>query len=165
MTLAIVLMGVGLLLVVAEVLVPSFGLLGGLATISIISSIVLAWQHDPGLGATFLLAAVLSVPLVVAFGFKVLPHTPIGKKLILGGAIDPDRAAVDHRDRGLEGQEGVALSPLRPSGVARIGGRRVDVVSRGERIEEGARVRVLEVRANRVVVTRAREEEPAGGPA
>ncbi len=164
MTLAVVLMGVGLLLVVVEVLVPSFGLLGGLAALAIIASIWLAWQEDPSLGASFLVAAVVLVPVVVVVGFKVLPSTPLGRHLILSGPTFSNVAAVDQRDTGLEGQEGVALTPLRPAGMARIAGRRVDVISRGERIEEGALVRVLEVRGNRVVVTRAREEEPAREP-
>ena len=43
-------------------------------------------------------------------------------------------------------------SVLRPAGMARIAGRRVDVVSRGARIEVGTPVEVVEVRGNRVVV-------------
>lgn len=164
MTLAIVLMTVGLLLIVAEVLVPSFGLLGGLATISIIGAVFVAWQEDPGLGSGFLVAAVLLVPTFVVLAFKVLPRTPLGKRLILSGPTFEDGAAVDVRDRGLEGVEGIALTPLRPAGMARLGGRRVDVVSRGERIDQGARVRVLEVKGNRVVVTWVHEDEPAAGP-
>ena len=37
-------------------------------------------------------------------------------------------------------------------GFADIGGKRVDVVTRGENIEQGAKVRVVEVEGNRVVV-------------
>ena len=42
-----------------------------------------------------------------------------------------------------------------------IDGRRVDVVSRGELIESGTAVRVLEVRGNRVVVVRDRNDSPS----
>lgn len=160
MTLAIVLMTLGLFLIIAEVAVPSFGLLGGLATFSIIASVFVAWQEDPALGSSFLVAAVLLVPAFVVIGFKILPRTPLGKRLILSGPTFVDGAAVDQRDKGLEGSEGVAMTTLRPAGMARLAGRRVDVVSRGELIEEGARVRVLEVRGNRVVVTRVHEIEP-----
>lgn len=164
MTLAIVLMTLGLMLILAEVMVPSFGLLGGLATISIVASVFVAWSVDPGLGSGFLVAAVLLVPTFVLLAFKVLPRTPLGKRLILSGPTFEDGSAADPRDRGLEGEEGVALTPLRPAGMARLAGRRVDVVSRGERIEPGVAVRVIEVRGNRVVVTRVHEEEPAAGP-
>jgi membrane-bound serine protease (ClpP class) len=163
-TLAIVLLTLGLILIIAEVLVPSFGLLGGLATLSIIGSVIVAWQEDPALGSGFLVAAVLLVPTFVVLAFKILPRTPLGKRLILSGPSFEDGAAVDQRDKGLVGVEGFAMTPLRPAGMAQLGGRRVDVVSRGERIDQGVRVRVIEVRGNRVVVMRLREEGPVVGP-
>jgi membrane-bound serine protease (ClpP class) len=64
---------------------------------------------------------------------------------------------------GLMGVEGEVLAPLRPAGVASLGGRRVDVVSRGEMIESGARVRVIELEGNRVVVARAPAAAATGG--
>ena len=62
-------------------------------------------------------------------------------------------AAAEERNLGalLHGT-GVTLSALRPSGFARIDGQRVDVVTRGEMIEAGRAVRVVEVLGNRVVV-------------
>jgi membrane-bound serine protease (ClpP class) len=56
------------------------------------------------------------------------------------------------------GAQGEVLATLRPSGVARLDGRRVDVVSRGEMIEAGARVRVIELLGNRVVVAEADDD-------
>jgi membrane-bound ClpP family serine protease len=88
-------------------------------------------------------------------GFKVLPHSPLGKVLVNRGTSFSDVAAVDTRDRNLVGQIGVAENLLRPAGTIHIAGRRVDVVTRGEPIEAGAHVRVLEVEGNRVVVARA----------
>ena len=74
-----------------------------------------------------------------------------------GGFSFEDGRAVDRRDEGLLGSEGTVLSQLRPAGVARLADRRVDVVSRGEWIEAGALVRVIELQGNRVVVARASE--------
>ncbi len=54
----------------------------------------------------------------------------------------------------LLGAEGLAVSPLRPSGIARLNERRYDVVTRGEMIERGARIKVIEVSGNRIVVTK-----------
>ena len=53
---------------------------------------------------------------------------------------------------GLVGAEGLAESMLRPSGIARLNDRRHDVVTRGEMIEKGARIKVIEVSGNRIVV-------------
>jgi membrane-bound serine protease (ClpP class) len=49
-------------------------------------------------------------------------------------------------------QEGEALSPLRPAGLALLGGQRVDVVAESSWIPAGARIRVIEVAGNRIVV-------------
>jgi len=52
----------------------------------------------------------------------------------------------------LVGKEGVALTPLRPSGAAEIDGLRVDVVTEGEFVAVGTGVRVVKVEGTRVVV-------------
>jgi membrane-bound serine protease (ClpP class) len=52
----------------------------------------------------------------------------------------------------LKGQHGTAETPLRPAGFARIGGKRVDVVTRGELVETGVPVEVIQVEGARVVV-------------
>ncbi len=52
----------------------------------------------------------------------------------------------------LLGLEGVAITPLRPSGIARLRDRRYDVVTEGEMIDKGVPVVVIDVTGNRVVV-------------
>ena len=49
-------------------------------------------------------------------------------------------------------QIGKALTPLRPSGTAVIGGKRIDVVTEGPFIEPGTAVKVVAVEGMRVVV-------------
>jgi membrane-bound serine protease (ClpP class) len=102
------------------------------------------------------------VPVLIGLGFKLLPRSPLAKKLIAGGFSFEDGKGTDPRDVSLAGEEGITESVLRPSGVARIQGRRVDVVSRGEMIQEGQRVRVIDLAGNRVVV--ARVDSTVGGP-
>ncbi len=153
--LAILLLGLGLAFVVAEVLFPSFGILSILATASIVAAVAIAFSVDTETGVQFLVAVALLVPIAIVLGFKVLPNTPIGRRLTMTGLSFESTAATDARDLDLVGHEGVVEAVLRPAGMARIGGRRVDVVSRGEMIEAGVRVRVAEVRGNRVVVVPA----------
>lgn len=152
MTLALVLLGLGLVLIVAELMFPSFGALGIGAALALLGAIVSAFQESTSIGVGFLLATALLVPAAVVFGMKLLPHSPVFKHMVARGATFTDAAAVDRRDRALLGQEGVAENFLRPIGTATIAGRRVDVQSRGEPIEAGARLRVIEVESNRVVV-------------
>ena len=155
MTLAVLLLGAGLLLIVAELLFPSFGVLGVLAALCIVGAIVAAFAESSDLGVNVLIATALLVPAMIVIGFRLLPHSPFAKHLVARGFTFADGAAVDRRDAALLGTEGTVESFLRPIGTARFGDRRVDVMSRGEPIEAGVRVRVIEVEGNRVVVTRA----------
>ncbi len=50
------------------------------------------------------------------------------------------------------GEQGKALSPLRPSGKMQIGDATVDVVTEGEFVEAGSRVQVIAKQGTRVVV-------------
>ncbi|GAB4189079.1 MAG: hypothetical protein Kow00105_03630 [Phycisphaeraceae bacterium] len=53
------------------------------------------------------------------------------------------------------GLQGVAVTDLRPSGLARFEGREIDVVSVGPFIEKGQPVKVIEVHGSRIVVDHA----------
>jgi membrane-bound serine protease (ClpP class) len=55
-------------------------------------------------------------------------------------------------DQSLLDQVGVAHSDLRPSGVATINDRRMDVLAEGSLIEAGTEIKVVEVTGLRVVV-------------
>ena len=158
----IVLLVLGLVLIVLEFLFPSLGALGAAAAVSLIGAVAWGFAVDPSFGVSLLVAAAFGVPIAILVGMKLLPKSPLGKVLVNPGATFTDGAAVDRRDASLLGQEGVVDSLLRPAGVAIFAGRRVDVVSRGEPIEAGARVRVLEVAGNRVVVARIDPHEPHG---
>jgi membrane-bound serine protease (ClpP class) len=61
----------------------------------------------------------------------------------------------------LRGVTGVALSALRPGGIARIGGERIDVVTQGEYIPAGAAIVVIADQGYRRVVRRAEDSAPA----
>jgi membrane-bound serine protease (ClpP class) len=151
---------VGLGLVVAEVFFVSFGVISSLAALCLLSAVFLAFSHHGNaFGFAFLAAAAVGVPAVLFLSLRWLPRTRIGKELLLSGP-DPDQvkgAAVATDYARLLHQGGVTLSPLRPSGIARIQGTRVDVVTRGEMLEAQVPVKVIEVRGNRVVVTLDRE--------
>lgn len=154
MTWPLVLFVVGLVLIVLEFLFPSLGALGAAAAISLIGAVVWAFTIDSAFGMNLLLASAIGVPIAILAGMKLLPKSPLGRVLVNPGATFTDGAAIDRRDARMLGAEGVVESLLRPAGVAIFDGRRVDVVSRGEAIEAGARVRVIELAGNRVVVAR-----------
>ncbi|MCB9832028.1 MAG: hypothetical protein H6807_06085 [Planctomycetes bacterium] len=101
----------------------------------------------------------------LTFTFGRLAHRlPILNKLVLlpprGLTLAATAATTSSRQAGSTtgwtrvepGEQGVAVTALRPSGVVRIGDRKVDVVTRGAFLEAGTPVRVVEVSGNRVVV-------------
>lgn len=157
---AILLLGLGIALVVAEVLFPSFGVLSVLATAAIVAAIALAFAEDVSTGYGFLVATAVLLPTAILVGLKFFPKSPMGKHMVVGGLSFESQAATDDRDLGLTGEVGLLEADCHPTGVARLAGRRVDVVSRGEPIEAGTPVRVLEVRGNRIVVARADTDDP-----
>ncbi len=161
MLLAVLLLGLGLVFIVAEILFPSLGVLAVLAIASIVGALASAFAESTATGLQFLLAVVVLVPIVMLLGFKLFPKSPFGRRMVAPGLSFEPAPGMDARDSQSLGREGVVESPLRPTGIARIDGRRVDVVTRGELLAVGTRVRVVEVSGNRVVV--AALEEP-GAP-
>ena len=50
------------------------------------------------------------------------------------------------------GQEGVAVSFLRPVGVGSFAGKRLDIIAEGEFIAQHTRIKIIEAHGHRVVV-------------
>jgi membrane-bound serine protease (ClpP class) len=153
----------GLLLLMIEFFVtPGFGVAGVLGIIALVSGLSLSLI---GSGATweFTLKAVGRVALSLLFALaaslallRFLPRLPFGRRLILETGLPAGQgyASPPEADRHWLGKDGVAISPLRPSGIADIAGERVDVVSDGEFIESSAQIVVARVDGNRIVVRR-----------
>lgn len=153
---------VGLTLIVAEVMFVSMGIIGIIAAGTLLSAVFVAFQVSTGFGVAMAIIEAVAAPLVFMWSFKILPHTPFGKKLILSGPpTDGSAAAGDASLGSLVGKTGVTLSALRPAGYARIDGQKVDVVTRGDMLPEGCEIVVLEASGNRVVVARAADAPTA----
>lgn len=132
---------VSLLLIFGELFLPSAVLavvgIGGLA-----GSIAWAWRTEgwpTGLG--MLVLAVVIVPAVIVRAARRLTlEAQVG-----GPGCEPVPGI-------LPGTEGKAVTPLRPTGVALIDGKRMDVLTNGEPVDRDAAIRVVSVEGNRVVV-------------
>lgn len=84
---------------------------------------------------------------------RYLPKSRLAHPLVLAHAHQRSKGYVSApAEADLLGQTGTALAVLRPAGTARIGTRRVDVVTRGGFIEAGAAIRVVAVEGARIVV-------------
>jgi membrane-bound ClpP family serine protease len=153
----------GLALVVVEVFVPSGGILGFLSIVSLVSGIILAFYHQGAeAGFIFLAITAATVPTALALAFRWWPKTPMGRRLLLDIPTSeevlpdsPERRSL----RQLVGRLGVAKTVMLPSGAVLVDGHTIDALSEGMSIEAGQRVRVVEVRGNRVVVRPADDVE------
>ena len=95
--------------------------------------------------------------IVMLFIVRFLPSVPFFRSLSLeapggGSAMASAAQSPALPSAPQPGEAGVAESALRPSGRARIGGEQMDVVTEGGYVDEGTRVRVVEVRGNVIVV-------------
>ncbi|HGY89950.1 MAG TPA: hypothetical protein ENK43_02125 [Planctomycetes bacterium] len=154
MTLVIILILVGCTLVVAELMFPSFGMLGILAVTSFLVAILKAFAISPKSGYIAVGGVCVAVPLGIWIGLTLLQHTRLGNRLLMKGPPpDQNQAATTPDLAELVGARGHTVTPMRPAGIIQIGNRRVDAVSDGSFLESNRPVRVTHVEGNRVVVT------------
>lgn len=153
--LAYALIFLGLLLMAAELFLPTGGIVFVLGVGGVIAGVAIAFSRSPEQGMVTLIVVVILIPLLAPALLYYWPRTAIGKKFLLTGPEDDATVAqmpVNLELEELRGRFGKTLSPLRPSGVARFGGRRVDVLTEGDMVDAGLWVKVIDVKAGRVIV-------------
>ncbi len=154
-TIDIVLLIAGLILIMVEVFVaPGTIVAAVLGVAAIVTALVRIFQNDAiaVIGWSTLFAGVALAAMLWLF-----PRTRFASRFMLntrlvGGDGATVSLAPESSKRELLGRAGVAISDLRPSGVARFDGERVDVVTQGDFIAVGSPVEVRSVEGNRVVV-------------
>ena len=135
-----------------ELLVPSMGVITLLGVGCVTASLVAAFSAGRAVGVVFVAVVVVMVPVFVYAAVRMLRRTSLAFRPEDTPATDAgaDKAAPP------VGARGVAVTPLRPSGTALFGDRRVDVVTEGEMIEPGVQVEVVHVEGIRIVVRSVR---------
>ncbi|MFM7843117.1 MAG: NfeD family protein [Planctomycetota bacterium] len=153
---SIVLLVLGLAIVGAELFIPSGGALGVVATIVLISAVVLAFQVNAKLGFMFIITIALIVPILVVALLRLWPHTAFGKRLLVQPPTGPEAASPAlHQQQQLKqliGQLGVAKTKMLPSGIIIVGSQSFDALGEGASIEPGQAVRVKRVEMSYLVV-------------
>ncbi|WP_144934115.1 nodulation protein NfeD [Paenibacillus sp. 32O-W] len=155
----IVLFVLGIILLIIEVVVPGFGLFAAAGTISLISGVVMA-SYNTASGLKSLGIAVIPAIILIAIFIKIFKRKGVWKKFILSEEQKNEEgytssSVKDH----LLGKNGVALTVLRPSGTALIGEERIDVVTFGDYIDKGRKIKVTQIEGTRVVVRELNEDE------
>jgi membrane-bound serine protease (ClpP class) len=156
----VLLLGLGAVALAVEVFVlPGFGVAGVVGTLAIVASMVLAMMGArPTTGdvaqALAVLGASLFITIAVMYAWlRHLPNSGRFSGLLLRGSVHKSQGFVSAPNRGdLIGLDGIAVTDLRPSGTARVGQERIDVVTEGEYVAQGSKVQVVQSDGYRHVV-------------
>ncbi|MGA9287274.1 MAG: NfeD family protein, partial [Anaerobacillus sp.] len=121
--------------------------------VGVVASIVLA----SGQSMQYVLLAVLIAVAVTVGGsylfIRIFGYRGFFKKIILSDSTRSDHGYTSNDTRNeLVGLEGIAVTPLRPSGIADFGDERLDVVTEGGYISSGVEVKIVKTNGSRVVV-------------
>ncbi|HZW99720.1 MAG TPA: NfeD family protein [Trueperaceae bacterium] len=149
----------GVVLLAVEVLVlPGFGVAGVLGLAALVFAVVRIFEEG---SLTVIGYSALFGGVLLAVLLWMLPNSRVASAFRLSTRLaTPQGLTLVSEDMPeLVGATGTALSDLRPAGVARFGTARVDVVTEGDYVSSGSRIRVLRVEGNRVTV-RAVEDGP-----
>lgn len=166
----ILLFVLGMILLGVEIfLLPGFGLSGALGLGLIVTGLVVTFLDVPVFDPTFIPSIHLTRPVIMV-GFalvgsivllivvsRYLPELSIISYLgiSLSTELKADKGYSSHdtdRQRSYLGQIATVISPLKPSGIALLGGDRLNVVTEGDFIESGQKVRIVAVDGFRIVV-------------
>jgi len=149
--LVILLQLAGAAVIIAELFLPSAGVLSILAVGLIGYSVYIVFTaFSEAAGAVLIGIDMVLLPVAVIVGIKLIARSPVTLKTSLsraGGVTSQSPELETYLDA-----RGRAVSDLRPSGIAVINGRRLDVTTRGEYIERCADVYVSAVRGNQIIV-------------
>lgn len=148
---------VGIGLIIVEMFMPGFGIPGISGIVLLIAAAVFTWiQHGyvAGLGVSLILLVIVGIAMY--FSIRSATKGRLSRSpLVLKSKQSREEGfiATDEYDKYLD-REGTTLTVLRPAGMAEIDGERVNVVSDGNFIDKGVRVKVREVEGSRVMVER-----------
>ena len=160
---------IGVALVLLEIFViPGFGVAGISGLILIMAAITMSMvEHIPGgsiVAPVFHIEyAIRTLSLSIFFSAiamglltRFLPDTAIFDRLTLSATIDEGvELSGISPDNIFEGAKGIAVTELRPAGIAEFHGKRLDVISNGDFIAKGTDIVIEEIHGNHVKVNAA----------
>lgn len=145
MTLIIGLLVLGLILISVEFFIPG-GIVGGIGCLLMLAAIVLSYNAYGLVAAGWVLVGCLFGGGLWAYlMFVIVAKTPYGKKLLLSSASD-GRASYGGEGSAAEplaGAEGVAITPMSPTGRIEVSGQIYEASSQSGFLERGSRIEVV----------------------
>ncbi len=157
-----------LVMFLIELFTPGVGFAGAAGLLSLIAVVImqLGWGQ-PRVALYIISIALLLIILGLIWIIRSLQRGRLSKSFLVlneqsNGTSVPDVSAAKND---LVGKSGVAITTLRPSGIAEIEGRRVDVMTVGAYIQKGDPVTVVKAEGIHILVrggaANATESSPA----
>ncbi len=146
----------GVLVLVAEIFLPSHGVLTVVGLGFMAYAIYVAYRDISNTaGHSAILAMLIVVPTVAIIAVKTFHRTPWGRK------ISPDNPVVNTADfapqyeslRQYIGQTGRSVTPLRPVGICIFNGRRVNCVAESGMVDKDMPIRGVGIRGHELEVS------------
>lgn len=148
-------------LIIAEIFVPSGGIISLFALACVICGAVIFFRHSSTAGWIGVVIAVIMIPSVLVFAYRIFPKTRFGKSVTLtpserqkGDAI-PDTEELKE----LLGAVGLVMTPLRPVGMCDFSGQRLECVAEGGYVDKEKKVKVINVESTQLTVREIEVEE------
>ena len=143
---------VGVILLIAEMFMPGFGVAGGTGVVLLVIGILLT-ARTPSEALILFLILIFLIAIVLAVVLRSASRGKLNKKLVLNLSAKKDLGYTSSRyPQDLVGRSGVAVTALRPAGTGEFDGQRLDVVTEGAFVEKDARIRIRSITGNRIVV-------------
>lgn len=152
--LIIILLLAAMVLIVAEICTPIFGLLVMMAVGAVGWAVYLAYTIEPLFGLVMTIVGVVGLPIYIVAAVRIIPKTSLGKRIYLGrkradpGEGTPEATALSS----LVGRKTAAETDLRPSGTVRVDGKRIVAQAESGMIDKGAEVMIIRAAGTHVVV-------------
>lgn len=140
----------GILVLMIEIIIPSFGILTVVALVLLAYSwVVIVNNMNPAQIAIFATADLIALPICLYIGIKFFKYSPLTHKNVLkrGSALSSDDQA-----NSLLGKKGVVESQLKPVGKALIEGKLIEVSSEGDVLDKDTPIVVVQVNGMKVTV-------------
>lgn len=146
---------IGIALLVLEAFMPGFGLPGISGVVLQVITLALTWLYHGPVAALGMLLIILSVAAIaISIALRSATNGRLSKSRIILHETESNEAGYRSAEdmEVFLGREGQTTTVLRPTGMAEFDDVRLNVVSEGEFIPAGAKVRIVRVEGSRVLV-------------
>lgn len=156
---ALSILAVGLALIVAEMFIPSGGVISLLSIICIgvsIYTVYEAWWADyPNRFWWYIASIVGLIPLTAGGALYLLARTRLGSRVLLEAPKLEEVTPYSHEQeerKQLIGKQGKTLTQMAPGGLVIVDGHRWHAETEGQMLDPGEPVQIIAFKGNRVVV-------------